>query len=90
MRLEGLGKLKKSTSSGLNLVTFQLVAWFLNQLRYRVPQCFCRDPYFQEQVSEILLDQDMAQSMLAQVVTFLTSIQKVPGSNLDRNIDYPD
>jgi hypothetical protein len=38
VRLEGLGKLKKnkSTSSGLGPATFRLVAWCLNQLRYRV------------------------------------------------------
>jgi hypothetical protein len=37
VRLEGLGKLKKSTSSGLDPTTFRLVALCLNQLRYRVP-----------------------------------------------------
>jgi hypothetical protein len=37
MRLEGLGKLKKSTPSGLDPATFRLVAYCLNQLRYRVP-----------------------------------------------------
>jgi hypothetical protein len=37
VRLEGLGQLKKSTSSGLDPVTFQLAAEFLNQLHYRVP-----------------------------------------------------
>jgi hypothetical protein len=37
VRLEGLGKLKKSTSSGLESATFRLIAWCLNQLRYRVP-----------------------------------------------------
>jgi hypothetical protein len=37
VRLEGLGKLKKSTSSGLDPVTFRLVAQCLNQLRYHVP-----------------------------------------------------
>jgi hypothetical protein len=37
VRLEGLGQLKKSTSSGLELATFRLVAKCLNQLRYRVP-----------------------------------------------------
>jgi hypothetical protein len=35
--LEGLGKLKKSTSLGLDPMTFQLVAECLNQLRYYVP-----------------------------------------------------
>jgi hypothetical protein len=36
VRLEGLGQLKKSTSSGLEPSTFRLVAWCLNQLRKRV------------------------------------------------------
>jgi hypothetical protein len=36
VRLEGLEQLKKSTSSGLEPVTFRLVAKCLNQLRYRV------------------------------------------------------
>jgi hypothetical protein len=35
--LEGLGKLKKSTSLGLDPATFRLVAQSLNQLRHRVP-----------------------------------------------------
>jgi hypothetical protein len=34
VRLEGLGNLKKSTSSGLEPVTSWLVAQCLNQLRY--------------------------------------------------------
>jgi hypothetical protein len=33
--LEGLDKLKKSTSSGLEPATFRLVAKCLNQLRYQ-------------------------------------------------------
>jgi hypothetical protein len=37
MRLEGLGKLKNPPHPGLKLATFQLVAQFLNQLRYRLP-----------------------------------------------------
>jgi hypothetical protein len=37
VRLDGLGKLKKSTSSGLDPATFRLVAECLDQLRYRVP-----------------------------------------------------
>jgi hypothetical protein len=36
VQLEGLGKLKKSTSSGLEPTTFQLVAQCLNKLNYRV------------------------------------------------------
>jgi hypothetical protein len=36
MRLEGLGKLKKSTTSGLEPATFRLVAEYLNELSYRV------------------------------------------------------
>jgi hypothetical protein len=36
--LEGLGQLKNPvTSSGIELVTFRLIAWCLNQLRYSVP-----------------------------------------------------
>jgi hypothetical protein len=38
VRLEGLGKLKKYTSSELEHATFRLVAQCLNQLRYRVLQ----------------------------------------------------
>jgi hypothetical protein len=38
MRLEGLGQLKNPmTSSGIEPVTFRLVAQCLNQLRYGVP-----------------------------------------------------
>jgi transposase len=37
MQLEGLGKLKKSTSSRLDPATSRLVTQCLNQLRYRVP-----------------------------------------------------
>jgi hypothetical protein len=37
VRLEELGQLKKSTSSGLEPATFWLVAYCLNQLRYCVP-----------------------------------------------------
>jgi hypothetical protein len=37
VRLEGLGKLKKFTSSGFDSATIRLVAQCLNQLRYRVP-----------------------------------------------------
>jgi hypothetical protein len=36
VQLEGFGKLKKSTSSGLEPATFQLVVQCLNQLRYCV------------------------------------------------------
>jgi hypothetical protein len=39
VRLERLGKLKKSTSWGFHPATFWLVAWCLNQLRYRMPPC---------------------------------------------------
>jgi hypothetical protein len=35
VRLEGLRKLKKSTSSGLEPTTFRLVAQCLNHLRYK-------------------------------------------------------
>jgi hypothetical protein len=37
VRLEGFGKLKKSTSSGLEPATFQLAAQCLNQLCYCMP-----------------------------------------------------
>jgi hypothetical protein len=37
VRPEILGKLKKSASSGLEVVTFLLLAQCLNQLRYRMP-----------------------------------------------------
>jgi hypothetical protein len=37
MRLEGLDKLKESTSSGLELSNFRPVAECLNKLRYHVP-----------------------------------------------------
>jgi hypothetical protein len=38
VRLEGLGKLKKSPDPGFEPAIFRLVAQCLNQLRYRVPQ----------------------------------------------------
>jgi hypothetical protein len=38
MRLKGVGKLKKSTSSGREPGIFRLVAYCPNQLRYRVPR----------------------------------------------------
>jgi hypothetical protein len=39
VQLEGLGQLKKSvTSLGIKPTTFQLVAYCLNQLCYRIPQ----------------------------------------------------
>jgi hypothetical protein len=38
MRLGGLGQLKNPvTSSGKEPATLQLVAWYLNELRYRFP-----------------------------------------------------
>jgi hypothetical protein len=38
VRLEGIGQLKNPiTSSGIELLNFRLVAWCLNQLRYREP-----------------------------------------------------
>jgi hypothetical protein len=40
MWLEGLGQLKNPmTSLGIEPAAFCLVAWCLNQLRYRTPQC---------------------------------------------------
>jgi hypothetical protein len=40
VRLEGLGLFKNPmTSSGIEPVTFCLVAYCLNQLRYHVPPC---------------------------------------------------
>jgi hypothetical protein len=46
LRLEGLGTLKKSTSSGLDPATFRLVAYCLNQLRYLVRQiALCIKPH---------------------------------------------
>jgi hypothetical protein len=43
VRLEVVGKLKKSTLSGLDPATFRLVPQCFNQLRYRVPSeiVFC-------------------------------------------------
>jgi hypothetical protein len=41
VRLEGLGKFKKSTSSGFDPTTFRLVAYCLSQLRYSVPSLHC-------------------------------------------------
>jgi hypothetical protein len=43
VRLGGLGKLKKSTSSGLEPATFRLVTQCLNQLRYRVPVTYIKN-----------------------------------------------
>jgi hypothetical protein len=37
VRLEGLGQLKNPmTSSGIEPATFRIVAWWLNEQRYRV------------------------------------------------------
>jgi hypothetical protein len=38
MQLQGLVQLKNSPTPGIEPSTFQLVAYCLNQLRYRVPQ----------------------------------------------------
>jgi hypothetical protein len=39
VRLEGLGQFKNPvTSSRIEIAAFLLVAYYLNQLRYRVPQ----------------------------------------------------
>jgi hypothetical protein len=41
MRLEGLGQLKNPVISlGIEPATFRLVAYCLNQLRYRVPPAY--------------------------------------------------
>jgi hypothetical protein len=45
VRLEGLGQLKKFTSSGPEPATFRLVAQCLNQLRYRPPPQKCNVSY---------------------------------------------
>jgi hypothetical protein len=46
VRLEGLVQLKKKSiiSSGIEPATFRLVAWCLNQLRYRVPPIIACSP----------------------------------------------
>jgi hypothetical protein len=49
VRLEELGKLKKSTHPGLEPANFQLVEQRLNQLRYRVSPLILRN-YFKERV----------------------------------------
>jgi hypothetical protein len=38
--MEGLGQLKNPMILGIEDTTFQLVAWFLDQLHYRVPPIF--------------------------------------------------
>jgi hypothetical protein len=48
VRLERLGQLKNSvTSSELEPATFRLVAWRLNQLRYRVPYSLVKVKHYQ-------------------------------------------
>jgi hypothetical protein len=62
MRLEGLGKLKKSTSSGLKPATFRLVAEWLNQLLYRVTKNYvavllhfrCIQRYFGKRITSAI------------------------------------
>jgi hypothetical protein len=47
VRLEGLGQLKNSATSGLEPATFQLVVPYLKQLRYRMPySIFSTGKYF--------------------------------------------
>jgi hypothetical protein len=41
MWLEGLAKLKNPISSGIEPATFEIVAYCLNQLHYRVPRTDC-------------------------------------------------
>jgi hypothetical protein len=50
MQLEGLGQLKKSTPSVLDPATFRLVAWYLNQLRYRAPS-FPKKQYWKKKLA---------------------------------------
>jgi hypothetical protein len=53
VRLEGLVKLKKTNSSGLEPATFRLVAYCLNHLRFGVPgQIFKGKEY----VGNVLID----------------------------------
>jgi hypothetical protein len=71
VRLEGLGKLKKSTSLGLNPETFWLSAQCLNQLCYHMPQVrhiqnnkfWCNKSIISIKVGEIRKAKDLSASL---------------------------
>jgi hypothetical protein len=68
VRLEGLGILKKGTSSGLDPAAFRLVAWCLNQLRVPSPFHYITFVIFGE-------EKKLGKSLLCNILLPVTSTE---------------
>jgi hypothetical protein len=73
MRLEGLGQLKKSTSSGLEPLTYRL----LHQLRYRVPHLY-RSPEKSDHCRHMQVKMTSMMMMATMTMTLIWCLSLVP------------